>query len=50
MLKNKVNTSDIIIKLLNDKSFLIEQNNQKDLIIEDLKSRLNNYERSNVQC
>ena len=49
MWKNKIDTSAIIVELVRDRVLLTEQNEQKDLLIQELQNKLSNYERSNVQ-
>lgn len=48
MWKNKIDTSAIIVNLVKDKTILIAQNEQKDLLIQELQSKLNSYERSTI--
>ena len=42
--KNKLDTSNIILSLVQDKMNLIKQNELKDNIIKDLKNKISNYE------
>lgn len=44
----KISLSDLVISLVKDKTALLKQNNEKDLIIEQLKAKLNMYEGSNA--
>ena len=43
--KNKLDTSNIILSLVQDKMNLIKQNELKDNIIKDLKNKISKYER-----
>lgn len=42
--KNKLDTSNIILSLVQDKMNLIKQNELKDNIIKDLKNKISKYE------
>ena len=50
MSDDRLDLKKVINQLIKDKFKMIELNKQKDLIIQDLQTKLNNYERSNVKC
>lgn len=50
MFKNRIDTAEIITGLLQDKLRLTKLNEQKDVTIQNLTNRINNYERSLLQC
>lgn len=47
---NKLGSSDVILSLVQDKIRLTKLNDQKDIIIDELRIKLNRYERCLKEC